>query len=351
MTLFVIFLVIPSAKAQITIGHDFFEQYLTSEYRVTHYEPVLDVDVDFMTVPQSGGVFDLRGISMSRHSSGGVSGTTLPGGIPGEDHEAFSDATHGVLTRFEEEGRESTVSIFYKLDSDAIHIIGMHTESVDDAGDTITSVILHEPADIFMPIPATMSTSWEYDVTQNFYMNDDLFMSSTLELSHEVIGYGRLLTDYGETDVLQIRRTERQTMFGMTMEFEEYELMGVDSLVARVAVEEGEVIGLELDVLSGFIGTSVEDRQAQFEQLRVAQNFPNPFSASTAITYEIPDARHVSVTVFDMLGREVSTLVDEVVPAGSHTAVFDASGHPNGIYLYRINAGDATQSGRMVLTR
>lgn len=140
-------------------------------------------------------------------------------------------------------------------------------------------------------------------------------------------------------------------MFGMTIEFEEYELLGLDSLVARVSVEEGEVAELELNVLSGFTGTSVEGRQALLEQLRVAPNFPNPFSASTSISFEIPETRHVSVTVFDMLGREVATLVDGVVPAGSHAAVFNAADQPNGIYLYRVRAGDASQSGRMVLAR
>src|SRR5690625_6047410 len=81
-----------------------------------------------------------------------------------------------------------------------------------------------------MTIPTTMSTSWEYDVAQNFYMNDELSMTSELEMSHEVIGYGRLLTDYGEVDVLQVRRVERQTVVGFILEIEEYELMGPDSL-------------------------------------------------------------------------------------------------------------------------
>src|SRR5690625_68564 len=342
----------PSANAQINIDRNFFERYLTSEYTTTTYGPALSVDVDFITVPQSGGVFDLRGISMQRHSSGGVQGTTSPSEIPGGDHEAFADATHGVLTRIDEEGREATTSVFYRLESDALHIVGMYTESIDDHGDEITSVILHEPSDIFMPIPTTMSTSWEYDVAQNFYMNDELSMTSELEMSHEVIGYGRLLTDYGEVDVLQVRRVERQTVFGFILEIEEYELMGPDSLVARVSVDEDGVIGdLELNVMSGFTGTSVDDLQAQLEQLRVAPNHPNPFNESTTIAYDVPTSQHVSISVFDMLGREVSTLVDHVVPAGSHRAVFDAGGHPSGIYLYRVSADGETRTGRMVLAR
>lgn len=140
-------------------------------------------------------------------------------------------------------------------------------------------------------------------------------------------------------------------MFGMMIEVVEYELMGLDSLAARVTVEEGDVGGLELDVRTGFTGTSIDAHHAQLEQLRISPNHPNPFSESTTITYDVPASQHVSISVYDMLGREVSTLVDQVVPAGSHRAVFDASGHPSGLYLYRVTAGDETRTGRMMLTR
>jgi len=79
--------------------------------------------------------------------------------------------------------------------------------------------------------------------------------------------------------------------------------------------------------------------------------YPNPFNPSTRIEYTIPEQRHVLLKVFDVLGREVATLVDEVKMPGHYQSIFDAASLPSGIYLYRIEAGGVTQSKRMVLIR
>lgn len=81
------------------------------------------------------------------------------------------------------------------------------------------------------------------------------------------------------------------------------------------------------------------------------QNFPNPFNPSTVISYQVPVSGAVSLRVFDVLGREVATLVDGPVHAGNHQARFDASGLPSGVYFYTLDAGDFTTTKRMLLIR
>lgn len=81
------------------------------------------------------------------------------------------------------------------------------------------------------------------------------------------------------------------------------------------------------------------------------QNYPNPFNPATEITYLLPGASDVTLRVFDILGREVATLVNEKKPAGSHTVRFDASGLASGVYVYRLIAGAFEQSRRMMLLR
>ncbi|MFW5972793.1 MAG: T9SS type A sorting domain-containing protein, partial [Bacteroidota bacterium] len=81
------------------------------------------------------------------------------------------------------------------------------------------------------------------------------------------------------------------------------------------------------------------------------QNYPNPFNPSTLITFALPDAGHVSLVVFDLLGRSVATLVDAPLNAGRHTVRFDASGLPGGIYVYRLRANDYTSSKQLVLVK
>jgi hypothetical protein len=81
------------------------------------------------------------------------------------------------------------------------------------------------------------------------------------------------------------------------------------------------------------------------------QNYPNPFNPTTTIAYQLPDPRHVTITVYDMLGREVAALVNEDKPAGFYAVPFDGSGLASGMYLYRIQAGTDVELKRLVLLK
>jgi hypothetical protein len=80
-------------------------------------------------------------------------------------------------------------------------------------------------------------------------------------------------------------------------------------------------------------------------------NFPNPFNTYTVIGYDLPEAAHVKMVVYDILGRRVATLVDSEQLAGRHRAVFDANSVASGVYVYRLELNDAVYSGRMVVVR
>jgi hypothetical protein len=83
----------------------------------------------------------------------------------------------------------------------------------------------------------------------------------------------------------------------------------------------------------------------------INQNYPNPFNPTTTITYALPEPSNVSITVFDRLGREVSTLVNQNRPAGFYMATFDASKLASGVYFYTIKAGSFNQSRKMLLLK
>jgi photosystem II stability/assembly factor-like uncharacterized protein len=85
--------------------------------------------------------------------------------------------------------------------------------------------------------------------------------------------------------------------------------------------------------------------------IRLAQNYPNPFNPSTTIRYELPHAGHVTLKVYNTLGQEVATLVNETKPAGSYTVQFDAGGLASGVYFYRLQAGDFVQAKKLVVLR
>lgn len=85
-------------------------------------------------------------------------------------------------------------------------------------------------------------------------------------------------------------------------------------------------------------------------------NHPNPFNPSTTILYELPRASQVEVTVFDLLGKRIRTLVQDRQPAGQHRLLWDGrddsgANMPSGVYLYRLNAGAFVQTRKMLLVQ
>ena len=81
------------------------------------------------------------------------------------------------------------------------------------------------------------------------------------------------------------------------------------------------------------------------------QNFPNPFNPETAISYELSANSYAKLTVYDLLGRVAAVLVDETLPAGKHRAVWNAGGHPSGIYFLRLESGGLVETRKMMLVR
>ncbi len=98
--------------------------------------------------------------------------------------------------------------------------------------------------------------------------------------------------------------------------------------------------------------SSIADNEsAQPEGFELAQNYPNPFNPSTTISYTIPRNAHVSISVTNMLGQQVASLVNQQMPSGTHQTRFDAVALPSGLYVYTLKAGNYQQSRKMVLMR
>ncbi|GMU87448.1 MAG: hypothetical protein AMXMBFR48_26890 [Ignavibacteriales bacterium] len=87
------------------------------------------------------------------------------------------------------------------------------------------------------------------------------------------------------------------------------------------------------------------------KEFSLGQNFPNPFNPSTTIAYNVKETAQVTIKVYDMIGNEVATLVDEVKPAGSYNVSFDASKLSSGVYLYKMRAGNFVQIRKLVLMK
>ena len=98
--------------------------------------------------------------------------------------------------------------------------------------------------------------------------------------------------------------------------------------------------------------TSIESRSGSVpDQVVLHDNYPNPFNPSTHISFSLPEARKGKLTVYNILGRRVATLVDQRMKAGQHQANFNADNLSSGIYLYHLKAGDYSQMQKMTLVK
>jgi len=94
--------------------------------------------------------------------------------------------------------------------------------------------------------------------------------------------------------------------------------------------------------------TDIEEDSPKLPSLYNLSNYPNPFNSFTTIEYGLPEAGNVNIAIYDLLGRKVETLVNEEMQAGRHQVVWEADRYASGLYFYRIDAGDYSDTKRMV---
>ena len=97
--------------------------------------------------------------------------------------------------------------------------------------------------------------------------------------------------------------------------------------------------------------SSVEENNVVVNNFKLDQNYPNPFNPSTMINYSIPQSSFLTLKVYDIIGNEVVTLVNETKSAGKYDVSFEASNLSNGVYLYSIKTNNFTSTKKMILMK
>ena len=132
--------------------------------------------------------------------------------------------------------------------------------------------------------------------------------------------------------------------------------------IVTLAVDEQDRVWLgifgtgELAVFDGTnltIITDIEDEQFDFipQQYSLNQNYPNPFNPTTTIKFGIAEFGFVSLKVYDILGNEITTLVNEEKPSGNYEVEFNASSLPSGVYFYRLKSGSFVETKKMIVLK
>ena len=102
----------------------------------------------------------------------------------------------------------------------------------------------------------------------------------------------------------------------------------------------------------GYVVTAVDEDMDELPKVyQLEQNYPNPFNPQTTITFALPKESKVTLKMYDALGREVATLVDETMQPGVHDVILNASNIASGVYFYRLIAGDFVQTKKLVVLK
>ena len=100
-----------------------------------------------------------------------------------------------------------------------------------------------------------------------------------------------------------------------------------------------------------FVNVSSERKNNIPIVFSLGQNYPNPFNPNTTISYSIPNTSLVRLKIFNILGQEVATLINEEKLMGNYEINFDASSLSSGVYIYKIQAGSFVESKKMILLK
>jgi len=123
-----------------------------------------------------------------------------------------------------------------------------------------------------------------------------------------------------------------------------------DILVFGGFDELGRVVP-HIERLALSTATTTAENRFRAVNFSLEQNYPNPFNPTTVIKFQVPSSKFVKLKVYDLLGREIQTLIDAPMPSGEHEIRFDGSNLASGVYIYRLTAGGYVYNRKMILAK
>jgi hypothetical protein len=215
---------------------------------------------------------------------------------------------------------------------------------------------VYSPAQIFFPLPYTYNSQWNSSFTINnasYYNGIPLF--NTIANHTETVlvdAWGNMIMPGGAVlQALRVRRDDRYTsptfpFYKRVISYSFITKSGatVDVSASDTTAPNSGIINTDGVAWRSTGAVNVENEDQIPTEYSLSQNYPNPFNPSTSIKYAVGNKQFVQLKVYDVLGNEVATLVNEEKPAGSYEVNFNASRLSSGVYFYRLHTGDPSAS-------
>lgn len=270
----------------------------------------------------------------------------------------FPAATHALRTRQTLQGITGTVFQYLRL-ATHLYIPGAAGDGPTPLGTAVLRAT-NTPELVYYSLPLAMGTTWTYSYVETLIVTIGGFPLINQVTPHTVTqtvdahGTMTLPGSFGSHQALRIREDNR-TPSGRRVLYQFIALNGASvNLVAADTLQpsSGTInISPGSTSWSGPLGTDVRVGEGIPSEFALRQNFPNPFNPSTFIEYQVAADAFVSLKVYNVLGQEVATLVQERKQPGTYRTVWNAGGVPSGAYFYRMQSGAFTATGRMMLIK
>lgn len=210
-----------------------------------------------------------------------------------------------------------------------------------------STIIVPVSKDIYID---SINTVWSRDYTTSFLCTTPIYYEGFIERSMELLSADNPIQ--GDIKSLLLEKDDNYANLDNQGEINLYFKKPLDETPAGwmrdyVIIVDGryEQVGGKMLSNKAGINSNVP------KEFKLYQNYPNPFNPVSTIKYDVPKVTRVKIVIYDLVGREIKTLVNEVKEAGSYNIQFNASNFASGVYFYRIQAGDYIMTKRMVLIK
>ncbi len=347
-----------TSQAQVTITEADIAAQLAVGKTITTYADTLNTAVDIGSTGQSSWNFSGHPHQMVFDSESITpSSSPVAASFGSANYVSFSEPTFAGVT--------SQTWGHLNLGGGAYSNLGTHTIA-NVMGFETSTTIQFNPAEVMMQLPLTFGASWSHSGTREVSLEFGGFpgQNYTVQASvtNVVDAWGTLIMPDGRSvNVLRVKTiTELSSNIGgvpstttdLSFNFisPDGSSLNVNAIDANQA-DNGTISANQVSWNYGSGATSVEQQEGIANSFSLAQNYPNPFNPTTTIQYSIPEASHVSLKVFDVLGKEVAVLVNQEQTAGIYTSNFDASNLTSGIYFYTLTANNFTATKKLMLVK
>ena len=248
---------------------------------------------------------------------------------------------------------------FYDTESNTVHSLGMAFEDFS---------IVYFNTEKVAEYPFTFNSTFLDNFQAEYELEEDLIVRNIGITQFTGDAFGNIILPDGSNHAalrVKIFRQTADTMFvmGMPLSTTEVKATTYEWYTSESKFPVFGISYLEINVNGNITTdkqvdynietpTDVNDEPKEIvEGFKLFQNFPNPFNPSTKISWQSPVSGHQVLKIYDVLGNEVATLVDEFRNAGSYEVAFDASNLSSGVYLYKLQSGDFVQTRKMTLIK